>query len=173
MTLAAAFRSQYYAPGGGSAPGRVNLIGEHRLQRRPGPAGRPVKRTYAAAAPATTPACAWRRCGPGVVEMALADIGPGRIEGWAACVLGVAWALREAGLPVGVADIPADGQVGTGRGAVQLGGHRCGRAALSDLYDLGLLADDDAQAQAGRALARRAGRTGCRRADGPRMDQAA
>jgi len=160
MTLAAAFQSAFGRPPAGvwSAPGRVNLIGEHTDYN--GGLALPIglsKRTYAAAAPRDDARLRVASLqAEGVVEMALADIGPGRIEGWAAYVLGVAWALREAGLPVGGADILLDGQVPLGAGLSSSAAIECAAgAALSDLYDLGLLADDGARARLA-ALARRA-----------------
>ena len=106
--FAARFGTDGAAPTVWSAPGRVNLIGEHTdyngglclpialphrtyLALRPAPAGSDVVRLASAQEP-----------GAGLVEMRLADVGPGAVDGWTAYVLGVAWALRQPGaLPAG------------------------------------------------------------------------
>ena len=106
--FAARFGTDGVAPTVWSAPGRVNLIGEHTdyngglclpialphrtyLALRPAPAGSDVVRLASAQEP-----------GAGLVEMRLADVGPGAVHGWTAYVLGVAWALRQPGaLPAG------------------------------------------------------------------------
>lgn len=113
--FAARFGTDGIAPTVWSAPGRVNLIGEHTdyngglclpialphrtyLALRPAPAGSDVVRLASAQEP-----------GAGLVEMRLADVGPGAVDGWTAYVLGVAWALRQPGtLPAG-SDAPAIG----------------------------------------------------------------
>jgi len=108
----AAFAARFGTDGGAptvwSAPGRVNLIGEHTdyngglclpialphrtyVALRPAPVGSDVVRLASAQEPDA-----------GLVEMRLADVGPGSVDGWTAYVLGVAWALRQPGaLPPG------------------------------------------------------------------------
>ena len=128
-----------------SAPGRVNLIGEH-TDYNDGlalPIALP-QRTYAAAARRDDDRLRVRSVQTvEVVEVALDDIGPGTPGGWAAYAAGVPWALREAGYAVGGADVILDGRVPLGSGLSSSAALECAvGAALSDLYGLGLLADD-------------------------------
>ena len=106
--FAARFGTDGVAPTVWSAPGRVNLIGEHTdyngglclpialphrtyVALRPAPAGSDLVRLGSAQEPAA-----------GLIERRLADVGPGSVDGWTAYVLGVAWALRQPGaLPAG------------------------------------------------------------------------
>ncbi|MFC7494118.1 MULTISPECIES: galactokinase [unclassified Nocardioides] len=100
------------------APGRVNLIGEHTDYNRGLvlPVALPHA-TYAAVAPRTD----------GVVHIATGDsgepfagrvddLGPGAVDGWAAYVGGVLWALREDGIDVPGVDVLVHGTVPLGAG---------------------------------------------------------
>lgn len=132
-----------------SAPGRVNLIGEH-TDYNDGlclPIALP-HRTYAALRRRED-----RRLrivsaqGDGVVELDLDDVGPGLPEGWAAYVAGVPWALERAGHGVGGFDVAVDGRVPLGAGLSSSAALECAvAAALSDVFGLGLL-----ESAAGRA----------------------
>jgi galactokinase len=130
------------AEGVWSAPGRVNLIGEH-TDYNAGlclPIALP-QRTYAA--------CARRedevlrvvsRQGDGVVEVRLGDVAPGSPGDWAAYVAGVPWALAKAGHAVTGLDVAIDSSVPLGAGLSSSAALECAvGAALSDLCGLGLL----------------------------------
>jgi galactokinase len=127
-----------------SAPGRVNLIGEHTdyNQGLCLPIALPL-RTYAAASRRADGvlriASAQRE---GVVEVAIDEVGPDRPGGWAAYVAGVLWALRKDGFDVGGLDVVVDTQVPVGAGLSSSAALECAAAAAtSDLYGLGLVDD--------------------------------
>jgi galactokinase len=72
-------------------------------------------------------------------ELELAEIGPGRVQGWAAYPAGVAWALGQAGVEVGGADLVVDGDVPAGAGLSSSAALECATAsALADLSGGGL-----------------------------------
>ena len=132
-----------------SAPGRVNLIGEHTDYN--GGLCLPIalpQRTYAALRRRDDDLMRVVSAqGDGVVEVELSDVGAGRPAGWAAYVAGVPWALRRAGLAVGGFDVAVDGGVPLGAGLSSSAALECAVAAgLSDLHDLGLLATPDGRA---------------------------
>jgi galactokinase len=140
-----------------SAPGRVNLIGEH-TDYNDGlvlPIALPLR---------TVAACSRREDdvlrvhsvqGGGTVAVKLDDVGPGRPEGWAAYVAGVLWALRRDGFEVGGLDVTVDGHVPLGAGLSSSAALECAvGAAASDLFGLGLLGDDAARARLAAACVR-------------------
>ncbi|MGY2080832.1 galactokinase [Modestobacter sp. SYSU DS0657] len=102
-----------------TAPGRVNLIGEHVDYN----GGRclPMALTRVTAA-------AVRRRDDDVVRLAstdrdaptfegtLAGLGPGRVEGWAAYAAGTLWALQQAGIDVPGLDLSVSSDVPLGAG---------------------------------------------------------
>ncbi len=53
---------------------------------------------------------------PGGADLAVADLGPGRVSGWPAYVAGVVWALREAGVDVPGLDVLVSSDVPVGAG---------------------------------------------------------
>ncbi|MGW7252580.1 galactokinase [Streptomyces sp. NPDC054834] len=125
-----------------SAPGRVNLIGEHTdyndgfvmpfalphvataaVSRR----GDGVLRLHSADVEG------------GVVELSLDALAPESDRAWTAYPAGVVWALREAGHPVTGADIHLSSTVPTGAGLSSSAALEVVVAlALNDLYELGL-----------------------------------
>jgi galactokinase len=140
-----------------SAPGRVNLIGEH-TDYNDGlvlPIALP-HRTDAACSPrADDTLRVWSVQTDELVEVALADVGPGSPEGWAAYVAGVLWALRADGHDVRGMDVTVDSAVPVGAGLSSSAALECAvGAAAADLFDLGLLASDAGRARLAAACVR-------------------
>ena len=138
--------------GAWSAPGRVNLIGEH-TDYNEGlclPIALP-QRTFAAVRPRGDDVLRIVSAqSDGVVEVSIADVAPGHPSGWSAYVAGVPWALRKAGYAVTGLDIAVDGRVPLGAGLSSSAALECAvGAAASDLGSLGLLST----AEGRRALA--------------------
>jgi galactokinase len=125
-----------------SAPGRVNLIGEHTDYND--------GFVMPFALPHTAIAAVSRRTDgrlrlhsadveDGVVELALDDLAPESDRAWTAYPAGVVWALREAGHPVTGADIHLSSTVPSGAGLSSSAALEVVVAlALNDLYELGL-----------------------------------
>ncbi|MEU2423910.1 galactokinase [Streptomyces sp. NPDC007851] len=125
-----------------SAPGRVNLIGEHTDYND--------GFVMPFALPHVTTAAVARRSdgvlrlhssdtGGGVVELSLDALEPGTDQEWTAYPAGVVWALREAGHPVTGADVHLASTVPTGAGLSSSAALEVVIAlALNDLYGLGL-----------------------------------
>ena len=125
-----------------SAPGRVNLIGEHTdyNQGLCLPIALP-QRTYAAALAREDARLRVHSVQSGeTVEVTLAEIGPGRPAGWAAYPAGVLWALARAGHAVVGLDVVVDGRVPVGSGLSSSAALECAvAAAASDVFGLGLM----------------------------------
>ncbi|MCP2256808.1 galactokinase [Streptoalloteichus tenebrarius] len=126
-----------------SAPGRVNLIGEH-TDYNDGfvlPFALP-HRTAAAVGRRTDGVLAVATLGEdGVPRRAepvrIADLAPGGVSGWAAYPAGVAWALRGEGVPLTGADVMLASDVPTGAGLSSSHALECAVAlALLDLAGL-------------------------------------
>ena len=129
-----------------SAPGRVNLIGEFTDYND--------GFVLPFALPFAARACVARRdddlvrvasaqrCENGevaVVEAAADNLEPGTASGWVAYVLGVVWALEQAGAKTSGADLLIDSNVPIGAGLSSSAALECSVAlALHDLYELPL-----------------------------------
>ena len=131
-----------------SAPGRVNLIGEH-TDYNDGlclPIALP-HRTFAAVRLRQDRRLRLRSLQSAEqYELELDDVRPGNPSGWGGYAAGVLWALEEAGQPVQGCDVLVDGQVPLGAGLSSSAALECSvAAAISDLCGLGLLVDDSAR----------------------------
>lgn len=132
-----------HAPDGvWSAPGRVNLIGEH-TDYNGGlalPIALPHRTRCAASARDDDLLRIHSLQEGGSVEVRIQDVAPHMPKGWTAYVAGVLWSLREAGYAVRGLDIVIDGQVPLGAGLSSSAALECSvAAAASDLFGLGLL----------------------------------
>jgi galactokinase len=151
VTLAQSFSEAFGSEPSGvwSAPGRVNLIGEH-TDYNAGlclPMALP-QRTYAAVRPRADNRLRLRSLQSSQqYELELDDVRAGNPSGWGGYAAGVVWALKEAGHQVHGLDLMVDGQVPVGAGLSSSAALECAvAAAVSDLMDLGLLRDDKARA---------------------------
>ncbi len=131
------------------APGRVNLIGEH-TDYNDGfvlPLALPTGVAAAVRVAAQPVLRAHSLQQESTVELPLADIAPGKVDGWVAYVGGVAWALREAGHEVPGLDVVVDGNVPVGAGLSSSAALECAVAvAWNDLAGLALTRDELAAA---------------------------
>ncbi len=137
-----------------SAPGRVNLIGEH-TDYNDGlclPIALP-QRTYAAAslrADGRLRVHSLQR--DETVEVTLAEVTPERPGGWAAYVAGVLWALGRSGQRVGGLDVVIDSTVPVGAGLSSSAALECSVAAAADeLFGLGLMGSAEGRERLARA----------------------
>ncbi|MFI6849007.1 galactokinase [Kitasatospora sp. NPDC050467] len=125
-----------------AAPGRVNLIGEHTDYNDGFVL--PIALPHTARATVRLRADGVLRLyseqgGGAAVELAVTELAPGGVDGWARYPAAVVWALREAGHPVGGADVRIDSDVPTGAGLSSSAAIECVMAAAcNDLHDLGL-----------------------------------
>ena len=132
-----------YAPDGvWSAPGRVNIIGEH-VDYQDGLCLPMAISHRCFAAAARTPTSRLRlRSAQNTLELDLdaGELAPGAVEGWPAYVAGVLWALRPfiSGAVTQGMDILIDGQVPLGAGLSSSAALECASAeAIEALLTLG------------------------------------
>ena len=123
-----------------SAPGRVNLIGEHTDYNEGFvlPFALPLRTAVAAARRDDHVLCirSCQRAGEGM-SISLEALVPGAVEGWAAYVAGVVWSFRQAGHRVEGVDLVVDGAVPAGAGLASSAAIECAVAlALADLHDI-------------------------------------
>ncbi len=157
-----AFADAFGAPPEGiwSAPGRVNLIGEH-LDYNGGPV-LPIAIGHRTMVGASTRSDGRIRMAsrqdPAVWEGTRADLDPGRPTGWCGYAAGVLWASRAAGHDLPGLDLMVDGRVPLGAGlsssaaltcavavaAAELAGHEVnGEAARRELAAICVRAEND------------------------------
>ncbi|HEU4910745.1 MAG TPA: galactokinase [Actinomycetes bacterium] len=142
--MSEAFGATYDAEPQGvwSAPGRVNLIGEHTDYNDGFVLPFAIAaRTSVAASLRTDGVLRMRSVQQpaGDVAVSLDDLRPGRPDGWAAYVAGVVWAARESGHRVSGMDLLVDGRVPLGSGLSSSHALECAMAmAVSDLLGLDL-----------------------------------
>lgn len=128
-----------------SAPGRVNVIGEH-TDYNDGFVLPMALPQGVHAAVARTESSRIRMLSlqepdsPVTVDL---DAAPGEVTGWSAYLAGVVWSLRAAGYAVGGVDIAVDGNVPAGAGLSSSAALECAVAyALNDLFDLRIEASE-------------------------------
>jgi galactokinase len=122
------------------APGRANLMGEHTDYNDgyvlPFALGQGVAVAAARGADGRLAVCSLQRPAR-ETEIALDDLAPGQLTGWAAYPAGVAWALRSAGYQVPGARIAVDSDVPEGAGLSSSAALECATAlALTELAGL-------------------------------------
>lgn len=133
-----------------SAPGRVNLIGEHTDYNRGLCLPLALRHaTYVAVATRQDDRvriASAQRAAPWIGT--LAACGPGRVTGWPAYVAGVVWALGEQGWPVPGLDLYLDSTVPLGAGLSSSASLECATGAAV----AGVLGFDIAEPEVARAL---------------------
>ena len=122
------------------APGRVNLIGEHTDYNEGFVLPFAIGAGLSAAAAQRDDgvlALASRQAPGDDLAVRLDALAPGSVSGWAAYPAGVAWALREAGYPIGGASIAIDSDIPLGAGLSSSAALECAVAlTLTELYGL-------------------------------------
>jgi galactokinase len=140
-----------------SAPGRVNLIGEH-TDYNDGyvlPFALRHRTTVEIARSADPQWTVWSEASGETVTFGPDELVPGRVTGWVAYVAGVVWALRSSGVDVAPADLAVTSDVPLGAGLSSSAALEC--ATLGALLDLaGADVSDPAARAAWPAIAQRA-----------------
>jgi len=137
------FEKQFgYAPAGvWSAPGRVNLIGEHTDYNEGFVLPFAIdRRTYAAVGNRPDQLARMASAFTGeIVEFEISEIQRDKVSGWSAYPLGVAWSLIQAGAKPQGFDLYVDSNVPVGAGLSSSAAIECSVAlALNDLWESGL-----------------------------------
>jgi galactokinase len=148
VTAADLFSKSFDRPPTGvwSAPGRVNLMGEHTDYN--GGYVLPFAinlRAHAAVARRDDDRVSVQSVQrPGeFIEFAIDDLNPGGTSDWASYALGVLWALRGAGHRVGGLDVVLDGQVPSGAGLSSSAAIECAVGlAAAELYEVDIARAD-------------------------------
>lgn len=143
-------RFGFAAEGTWSAPGRVNLIGEHTdyNQGLCLPIALPQRTSAQVRRRDDRLLRIWSEQEDHLVEVEIGDVAPGHPEGWAAYAAGVVWALDQAGYDVGGLDIAIDGHVPVGGGLSSSAALECSvGAAASDVFALDLMTSDHSRAE--------------------------
>ena len=124
------------------APGRVNLIGEHTDYNEGFALPFAISTKISAAASLrdddllVLTSCQ-EKMAP--VEVSLADLAPGSVQGWVAYPAGVAWSLREAGYQIGGLSVAIDADLAPGAGLSSSAALECAVAlAMLDLHNIDL-----------------------------------
>ena len=136
------FEKQFgYAPAGvWSAPGRVNLIGEHTDYNEGFVLPFAIdRRTYAAVGERSDQVARIASAFSGeVVEFEISKIQRGSVTGWSSYPLGVAWSLIQSGAKPRGFDLYVDSNVPVGAGLSSSAAIECSVAlALNDLWETG------------------------------------
>ena len=141
-TAADRFKEQFgYAPSGvWSAPGRVNLIGEHTDYNEGFVLPFAIdRRTYAAVSKRSDQVARIASAFSGeVVEFEISEIQRDAVFGWSAYPLGVAWSLIQSGAKPQGFDLYVDSNVPVGAGLSSSAAIECSVAlALNELWESG------------------------------------
>ncbi|MGO4382914.1 galactokinase [Specibacter sp. RAF43] len=128
-----------------SAPGRVNLIGEHTDYNDGFVLPFAIDRTAQVAIRLRADNTARLLSGyghQGVVSLEMATLSPETMKGWTAYPLGVVWVLRQMGVDIGGFDLYLDSTVPTGAGLSSSAAIECAVAsAFNELCGAGLTAN--------------------------------
>jgi galactokinase len=124
-----------------SAPGRVNLIGEHTDYNEGFvlPFALPHRTAVGVARSERPEWTIWSEAETRSATFGAADLAPGAMPGWAGYVAGVVWALREAGAEVPYARLAIASDVPVGAGLSSSAALEC--SVLAALVDLGGTSD--------------------------------